>query len=163
MNQNQRHASLPDHLSIEELQQYIQKVAVVKFSDVSRRYFTPEEIQEFEHESAENGLQIVDLKAIIKRVTEACNGGTEEPLTIEIPENLGIKTYDAFRGQNYSMIKQGFEEQEIMIYGIVNQKNATMEFFALDGSIIEDRTRPLSAKERKDFYCNPCKAVQGFQ
>jgi hypothetical protein len=153
-----RHQSLPCHLTIEELQQYIQKMAVVKFNDHQKRYFTPEEIQEFEHESAQNGLQIVDLKSIIQKVTEACNKGIDEPLTIEIPANLGIKKYDTFRGQNYANIKQGYEEHEVVVCGLVNQKNETMEFFTLDGSIIEERTRPLSAKEKKDHLL---KSVSG--
>jgi hypothetical protein len=147
----QRHSSLPDHLTDQELQSWIRRVAVSKFNDRTKRYFTPEEIADFEHESAENGIQILDLKSIIQKVSEACNKGIEEPLTIVIPENAGIKNYDAFRGQNYRMIKEGFEEIEVEIFAIPNQGAETMEFFTLDGAIIEERTRPLSAKEKKEY------------
>lgn len=146
-----RHKSLPQHLTIEELQQWIQKAAVQRFRDTTKRYYTDEEIQEFEHESAQNGLQIVKLKAILDQVREAVTKGIQEPLTIVIPENLGTKLYDEFRGQNYGMILQGYEEIDVDVFAIVNQLEETMEFFTLDGQIIEERTRPLSAKEKKEY------------
>jgi hypothetical protein len=148
--ETQRHYSLPDHFNDQELAAYIKKVAVSKHEDVVKRYYTPEEIADMEHESANSGREVMRLEAIIDIAKEAVKKGIDEDLTIVIPATSGTKNLGNYQSQNYQMIEAGFEEIKVDIFGIVNQEKATMEFFTLAGELMEERTRPLSAKEKKD-------------
>lgn len=150
MQQN-RHPLLPAHLSPEELQIWIRRVGVEKFQDKTKRYFTPEEIQEFEHESSKNGRSINMLKGILAQVTEAVNKGTDMELTITVPATVGTVSFDKFRRQNDDLIDSGYEMIETEVFGIVDQNNKAMEYFTMDGQHIAERSRPLSVREKQQY------------
>lgn len=156
-----RHASLPVHLTVEELQQWIRRASVEKFKDTTKRYFTNEEVQEFEHESSKNGRSINRLMGILAKATGAIKKGTTEELTIVIPATVGTDLFDKFRHQNDDLIEAGYEEVECEVFGIVNTRTAEMEYFALDGQIIPERTRGLSAKEKQQYLTVQHMAPQG--
>lgn len=145
-----RHHSLPNHLTIDELAAYIKKVAVSKHTDTAKRYYTPEEVQDMEHESTNQGREMMRLEALVDIAKGAIKNGIDEELTITIPVTAGTKKLGTFQVQNYQMVEAGFEEIEVDIFGIVNHEDETMEFVNLAGELLEERTRPLSAKEKKD-------------
>lgn len=147
----QRHATLPQTLTDQELQQWIIRSSVERFMDKTKRYYEAEEIADFEHESSVNGRKINMLQGILKKCTEAIQKGTIEDIVITIPKNDGTKNYDAFRFQNDNLIDAGFEEIACEVFGIVNVDNEVMEYFTLAGKCIDERTRPLSIKEKQEY------------
>lgn len=146
-----RHLSLPSHLSPAELAEYIRKSAVQVFKDTKKRFFTQEQVVDFEHESSGNGREMNRLATILKTVTDHINKGSEEPMTIELPITQGKKNLDTFRKQNDDLVEKGFEEIEFDVFGIPNQINETIEFFDAEGELYEDRTRPMSEKEKRQY------------
>jgi len=151
MPETQRHPTLPQNLSETELSAWIKRVKVEQFTESQKKYFTPEEIQEFEHESAINGRWIDRLKSLVKEASEAATNGNDEDVVIVIPACSGTKFYDKTRSQNYELIERGYEEIETEVFGIVNRDNGVMEYFTITGVNIEERTRPLSAKEKQQY------------
>jgi hypothetical protein len=146
-----RHPSLPPHLSPEELQGWIINASVEKFTDTTKKYFTPDQIQEFEHESSANGRNINKLLAILEDAAVRIKKGNDEPIDFHIPATPGTKKLDGFRRQNDDLVEKGFEEIDVDIFGIVNSATEKMEYFTLDGNIIADRTRALSIKEQNQY------------
>lgn len=147
----QRHPSLPQMLSAAELQQWIIKASVERFKDKTKRYFSQEEVASFEHESSKNGRHKNKLEGILAHVTGLIRNGNDQELIITIPETIGTKNCDKFRKQNDDLIETGFEEVECEVFGIVNTREELMEYFMLDGSIISERTRPLSIREKQQY------------
>lgn len=146
-----RHPMLPDHLGPEELQIWIKKVAVETFKDSTKRYFTTEEIAEFEHESSKNGRSINMLKGLLAQCTEAVNKGSDMDVTIIIPASVGAVSFDKYRRQNDDLIDAGFEMVDTDVFGIVNQTSRTMEYFTLEGRHISERSRALSVREQQQY------------
>lgn len=147
----ERHFLLPGHLTPEELQSWIRKVAVEKFQDQTKRYFTAEEIAEFEHESSKNGRNINMLKSILAACTDAINKGSDQDVHITIPATVGTVSFDKFRRQNDDLIDAGFEMVETAVFGIVNQNDQTMEYFTMEGTHVAERSRPLSMREKQQY------------
>jgi len=147
----QRHPLLPAHLTEEELQIWIKRVGVEKFQDKTKRYFTAEEIQEFEHESSKNGRAINMLSGILAAVTEAVRKGTDMEQTFVVPATVGTVSFDKFRRQNDDLIDAGYEMIETEVFGVVDSNNQTMEYFTLDGQHIAERSRPLSVREKQQY------------
>ena len=142
---------MPQGLTEQELQQWIQRASVERFKDKTKRYFTPEEIAEFEHESSRNGRSKNKLEILLSTVTELIKKGNPQEMVITIPETIGTVNCDKFRRQNDDLVEAGFEEVECDVFGIVNHRDETMEYFTLDGACIKDRTRPLSIKEKQQY------------
>lgn len=149
--ERQIHSSLPQHLSFEELQVWIMRASVERFKDKTKRYFAPEELQEFEHESSRNGRHKNKLESILQAVTELIRKGNDKEMVITIPETVGTQNCDKFRRQNDDLIEAGFEEVDCEVFGIVNNRDETIEYFTLDGSCITERTRSLSMKEKQQY------------
>lgn len=152
MNQSKgRHALLPQTLEAYEIGTWLKSNSVEEFTDELKRYFDEDEIGEFEHESSASGREINRLKSILKSVTEHVNKGGEEDLTIELPATIGVKDLENQRKQNDDLVERGYEVEENRIYGIVDEENATMEYFTVEGTHVKDRSRNLSAREKVEY------------
>lgn len=144
-----KHPVLPNgfDLGSKELAAWLSGQSVATFVDKQRAYFTPEEIQEFEHESSVNGREFNKLAGIKQYVSDLCRKGTEEAVTIVIPGTVGAKMLELQRRQNDDMIDSGYEETEVEVYAIPDADNQTMEFFDGEGNHYPDRSRSLSISE----------------
>lgn len=152
MEKQERHVCLPKHLNNEELLMWLASNAVEKFTQKVPIYFTPEDVQEFEHESSVNGREFNRLKDIVKLVSEAVTkGNLEEPLTVTIPVTLGTKVLDVQRRQNDDNIERGYEENEVQVFAVPSPETKTMEFFTDEGKHIVDRSRGMSLKEQHEY------------
>lgn len=148
---SKRHPSLlklTPHLSEEEFADWVRMYSVETVQDSEKRYFSPEEIQDFEHESSLNGREFNRLDDLKKKVSELILKGTEEEVKLTIPPTIGTKLLNEQRRQNDDLIEKGFELIEIEVFGIVNHENETMEYFSLEGELMPKRTRPLTPKEK---------------
>jgi hypothetical protein len=139
---------LTAHLTQDEFAEWIRMYSVESFEDSEKRYFSPEDISEFEHESSANGREYNKLSDLKKHLGELITKGIEEDFTFTIKATVGTKLLDAQRRQNDDLIEKGFEEIEIEVFGIVNQEDETMEFFDIEGKLITERTRSLTPKEK---------------
>jgi len=145
---NEKLLKLTEHLTDEEFAEWIKMYAVEKFEDTEKRYFSEDEIAEFEHESSKNGREFNRLADMKKDIFEIITKGTEEEITFTIPATVGTKMLETQRRQNDDLIEKRFEVIDIEVFGIVNHENETMEYFTVDGELMEKRTRVLTPKEK---------------
>lgn len=148
-----KHYVLPNgfDLGSQELASWLATQSVQTFVDKKRDMFTPEDLQEFEHESSLNGREFNRLADMKSKVSDLCRKGTEVPVTIVIPATIGAKALEIQRRQNDDMIERGFSEEDVEVYSIPNVDGGTMEFFDADGKHYSDRTRPLSISEKHKY------------
>lgn len=149
----ERHHLLPRTLEGHEISNYLAKNCVEDFKEQVKKYFDPEEIQDFEHESSKSGREINRLKAIIKAVTDHVNKGGDEELIIELPATAGVKSLESQRKQNDDFCETGYTEIEERVFGMVDVENEKIVFFLSDGTEVKDRERPMSNREKLQ-YCN---------
>ncbi len=148
-----KHAVLPNgfDLGSPELAAWLQAQSVQTFIDTKKEFYSPEDLQGFEHESSMNGREFNRLAELKKKVSDLCVKGTEVPVTIVIPATAGSKLLELQRRQNDDMIETGFEQFDVEVYSIPDADNGTMEFFDADGKHYADRTRPLSISEKHKY------------
>lgn len=145
------HPSLPKGLTMHELGIWLETNAAEKFTDEQKRFFTPEEIKDFEHESSINGREINKLEDLIKEISAKAKKGNDQPFTFTLPVTIGTKLLTQHRRENDDYIEKGYEVIETPIYGIPNVDTHNMEYFDIEGNLVPDRTRPLSPKEKHQF------------
>lgn len=143
-----RHQALPSHLDETGLSEWIRLNHVEKFVDERKRFFSEEEKNDFEHESALSGREIKRLTDMKKLISTLMLKGNDEERTFTIPVTLGTKVLDRNRNQNYDLIERGYETEDVEIYMIPDTHAETMEFFTIDGEVIPERSRPMSAREK---------------
>lgn len=148
MEQTTRHQALPQHLSAAELPEWIRLNHVERFTDERKRFFTEEEKNDFEHESALSGREKKKLDDMKKLISSLMLKGNSEERTFVIPETLGTKVLDRNRNQNYDLIEKGYEVEEVELFSIPDTHGETMEFFTLEGENVAERSRELTARER---------------
>jgi hypothetical protein len=126
---------------------------VESFTDEIKRYFTSEQIADFEHESSTHGREKNKLDDLLKEITAAIKKGLEgeEPLIIEIAPTIGTVMLDKQRRQNDNFIDRGYEVEECEVFGIVNETEETMEYVTIEGELVKERTRGLSPKEKMKY------------
>jgi hypothetical protein len=125
--------------------------AAEQFPDSEKVYFTPEDVAEFEHESSVNGREFNRLSELKKRFEAVIKKGTEEKIVFEIPATVGTKKLELQRRQNDDLIEKGYDLIEMDVFGIVNTDAETMEYFNIEGEMIENRNRELTPKEKHKF------------
>lgn len=149
-----KHPVLPNAFALQsqELAFWLQSQSTHTFIDRRQEFFSPEQIQEFEHESSLNGREYNRLADLKSRVSDLCRKGTEEAVTIVIPATVGAKMLETQRRQNDDFIDRGYEEFDVEVYSIPYAEGETMEFFDSEGNHYPQRSRPLSISE-KHKYC----------
>jgi hypothetical protein len=144
---DERLGFMPNKLDEKGLADYIAANHKLRFTEEVKRYFTPEEIQSFEHESSVNGRMINKLEDILALVRDKVRNGTDEPINIEIPVSQGSKLLVEFRRQNDDFIEKGYESEEIEIFGIPDLTANKMYFVTITGDYI--READLTEEQRK--------------
>lgn len=117
-----RHPSLPSTLTDENLKDWLAEHCIEKTNHVLRVDYSPEEIQEFEHQMANNTNAILELEDLKKAFNDVIKEGTDVehnvdgtvsylPKDFTIPPSKGIKALkNNIEFLNEKRIK-GYEEQ----------------------------------------------------
>lgn len=142
---------LPEFTSEEHRESYFATKAKEKFTDERKHYFSESEINEKARESSMSGGEILGLKDIVKLVQDLCKKGSEEAIVIEIPQTAGIDALEATRKFNDLQVRKGYEVIEETVYGFVDEERGTMRYFTPQCIEVEERERPLSAKEKREY------------
>lgn len=146
-----RHPSLPATLAAGMLEAWLKANAKDKFNDEQKIYLTEDEINLKARESSGNGAEIQTLKRILAQVDLAVKKGNKEELVIEIPVTRGTLMIDLDRLGIDAEVARGYNTIERTIFGIPNHETIEMDYFTSDGTLVPERTRPLSAKEKHDY------------
>lgn len=142
---------LPVFDTEEQRESFFAAKAKEKFTDERKHYFTEGEINDLARESSMSGGEILGLKDIVKLVQDLCKKGNEESVMIEIPQTAGTDTLDSIRKLNDLKVRKGYEVIEQTVYGFVDDERVTMRYFTSKGEEVEERERPLSAKEKREY------------
>jgi hypothetical protein len=150
----ERHPALPQELDAEKLAYWITTEAAITHNDQVKKYYTADEIREFEHESVTYGREYNRLTGMLNIVRELITKGNPDknPIVCMIPPTIGTKLLEQFRRQCDDMVERGYEIVEVPIYGIPYRPTMEMLFFDKEGALYPDRTRPLSHKEREKYF-----------
>ena len=146
----ERHPSLPKGLDAEALGEWLRSSAVETFTDSKKTLLTPEEISGYEHESVVAGREVNRLEDVLAQVRDHVKKGSETKLKITIPATLGVKELTEKRRENDDLVEAGHIMDTVEVFGIPNAQTEKMEYFTIDGELIADRTRDMSAKERHE-------------
>lgn len=145
------HPSLPRGMNSEQLATWFEESAVDKFTDQRKVNLTKEETQEYEHLAVVKGREINKLDDILAEVKAHVTKGSDDPLTIKLPKTVGTKQLKEERRTDEDMVEAGAIIEETPIFGIPNTDTNQMEYFTIEGELVNDRTRPLSAKEKHQY------------
>lgn len=146
----ERHPSLPAGLNAEQLAEWLRNSAVDHFTDTRKTILTQDEIHAYEHESVLAGREINRMEDLLSQVRDHVKKGSEEKLKLVIPATVGIKQLTTNRRENDDMLELGAIEDKVELFGIPNAMTEEMEYFDMDGNIVADRTRKLSAREKHE-------------
>lgn len=145
-----KHNCLPN-LDGKELANWLENNAVNKFQDGKKTYFTPEELQEFEHESSVNGREFNRLTGIKSIVSDLLRKGTDEERTIVIPKTVGTKMLEIQRRQNDDFVEAGFDEEMVQIFKVPDFENQSWVFVDAEGFAFDERERGFTMKEKNEY------------
>jgi len=151
MENQTRHPALPQGLDAVQLADWIRNNYVENGTDEVKKFFTEEEKNDFEHESALSGREIKRLTDMKKIISQLMLKGNDEERTFVIPATLGTKVLDRNRNQNYDLIEKGYEMDTVSFYVLPYADNETMESFTLEGKHLADRSREMTVRE-KNLY-----------
>jgi len=147
-----RHFALPESITKEALGTWIKQSAKETFTHEKKEYFTEEEISEMESESTKLGREIIKLSDLKKSVTDwLTKGNEEEEIEVPIPVTRGLKTLKNTREELDRKVEKGYEVTETKVYGIPHE-DGQMFYFDIEGMLIEERTRSLSHRERREYF-----------
>lgn len=150
------HPSLPQSLTAETVGNWLTHNAKEKYTEEKRFYYTDEELLNFKNMAVASGIEINNLSSLKAKVSKWLEEGTdeteEEELTLDIPVTSGIKQLKAKRELCEKEVEKGYRSENVKIYGIPNQDDNTMNFFDPQGCIYEERSRPLSTKEIREYF-----------
>jgi len=138
-------------LTVEARAQWIIDNSRQDLVHTKRDYFSDEELAEKHQRSTELTSQIIELADLKKRVNDSLTKGREEDIEVSIPASLGITKITKQRDELVRIVKKGYSEYDVDIYGIPNE-DGFMYFFDNEGNVIEERTKKLSIKERRIFF-----------
>lgn len=141
------HRSLPQGMNREEMAEWLKRNAVEEFLDVRKHFYTEEQLLEFKETATLSGREINRLSDLKDKIGNLISKGTGEVVDIEIPTTVGVKSLTTTMREHLDMVEKGYEEEEIRVFGIPVIESETMEYFEKDGTIMADRSRPLSARE----------------
>jgi hypothetical protein len=146
-----KHPSLPQSLTPELLASWISQNAKEKFTEEKKYYYTEDELNEFKDSAVKSGIELNNLAEKKARLNKIFDNGTPEYINIDITETKGIKALKEEREANERQVERGYKVESIVVYGIPNQDTHYMDYFDIEGNEIPDRTRPLSAKEIREY------------
>lgn len=138
-------------LTIEARAQWIVYNSRQDLKHTARDYFTEEELAVKHQRSTELTSEIIELADVKKKLMDSLTKGSENEYEATIPSTLGIKKLTSQRDELVRIVKKGFEEHDIEIYGIPHE-DGFMYFFDVEGNVYEERTKKLSIKERRAFF-----------
>jgi hypothetical protein len=145
------HPSLPKTLTPELLANWLVQNAKEKFKDEQKHYYTEEELIDLKDAAVSAGIEINKLIALKGRICRLLDKGAVEYESLEIYETPGIKALKATREEKETEVESGYKLVSTEIFGIPNQDTKNMDFFDIEGNLIEERTRPLSTREIREY------------
>jgi hypothetical protein len=152
MNENNL---IPRTLTPEALAAWIQRNAKERFKHEKKVFYTEEEINDKSRRSSKAGAEILALEREMATLKAAVEDGVAEegePVVITLrPGTKGLKSLKATRRQLDIEADRGYENILMDIFGIPDAETADMRFFTITGEEIDERRRPLSAKEKHDY------------
>lgn len=138
-------------LTIEARAQWIIDNSRQDLKHTKQEYFTEEELAAKHQRSTELTSEIIELADMKKSIMDSLTKGSENELEVTIPSTAGIRKLTSLRDELVRVVKKGFEEHDIEIYGIPHE-DGFMYFFDIEGNVFEERTKKLSIKERRAIF-----------
>ena len=138
-------------MTIEARAQWIKEVSRESFTHTQKEYFTEEELADKHRRSTDYTREIIRLNDAKKLIMDSFTKGNDSEFDTTIPSTLGIKALTTQRDQLVRQVDKGYEEHTSNIYAIPNE-DGFMYFFDIEGNCIEERTRALSIRERKEIF-----------
>jgi len=147
-----RHPAIPATIQPEQIETWLRNACKDSFDDESKHVYSEEELNEFARESSRKGGELIDLKKIADEVTAAIKKGTDKGIVIDIPATDGSEFITTSRQALDNKVKNGYDLIKRKIYGIPYDETNEMIYFDAVGNVVEDRCRPLSAKEQNEWF-----------
>lgn len=138
-------------MTIEARAHWIKEVAKETYTHTKKEFFTEDELAEKHRQSTDYTREIIRLTDAKKLIMDAFTKGNDNEYEVSIPETMGIKHLTEMRDQLVRQVDKGYEETTLNIYGIPHE-DGNMYYFDIEGNVIEERTRSLSIRERKEFF-----------
>lgn len=141
---------LPNFSNEEAMVDWLRSTAKEKFTDSKKHYYTEDEVNDMSRESCVSGGEILSLQDVLKQVKDLIENGSEETLSIEVPQTAGTKALTETRKQRDIKVRLGYETSDQTVFGIVDEDRQTMRYFSEQGEEVVERERDLSVKEKRD-------------
>jgi len=138
-------------MTIEARAQWIKEVSRESFTHTKKEFFTEEEIAEKHKRSTDYTRDIIHLNDAKKLIMDAFTKGNSDEYETTIPQTTGIKSLTEERDRLVREVDKGFIEHTFTIFGVPNE-DGQMYYFDIEGNIIEERTRSLSIREKKETF-----------
>jgi hypothetical protein len=138
-------------MTIEAKSQWIKEAARETYTHTKKQFFTEDELSEKHRRSTDYTREIIRLTDTKKLIMDAFTKGNESEYEASIPETIGIKKLTEMSDQSVRQVDKGYEETTLNIYGIPHE-DGYMYFFDIEGNIIEERTRTLSIREKREIF-----------
>lgn len=135
----------------EQLATWIRNNSKEHFTHTTRNFFTDEEKVELQRRSTDNHREVIKLKDTKKLIDDAFIKGNLNEYDTVIPATYGIKKLESDRDRITRELERGFSEADVTVYCIPNE-DGRMYHFDIEGNLIEERTRPLSQREIRDYF-----------
>lgn len=142
-------------MSPEALAAWMQRNAKERFKHEKKVFYTEDERNDKSRRSSQAGAAIIALEKEMVNLKSAIENGISEeaePVIITLhPGTKGLKSLKATRLQLDIEVDRGYENILMDVFGIPDAETSDMRFFTITGEEVEERRRPLSAKEKHDY------------
>jgi len=138
-------------MTIEARAQWIKEVSRESFTHTKKQFFKDEEISEKHKRSTDYTRDIIHLNDAKKLIMDAFTKGNSDEYETTIPQTIGIKSLTEERDRLVREVDKGFIEHTFTIFGVPNE-DGQMYYFDIEGNNIEERTRSLSIREKKETF-----------
>lgn len=148
---HRHHALTQEPMTPEQLATWIRNNSKEHFTHTTRNFFTPEEKSELQERATNNHREIIKLKDAKKLIDDAFVRGNGSEYEVTIPYTVGIKKLEEDRDRITREVEKGYSEEDKTVYCIPNE-DGRMYHFDIEGNLIDERTRPLSQREIRDYF-----------
>ena len=146
-----RHEALPQSMTAEQLGVWLADNNIDKKFYNDETPYTEEEIVEFEHKSSLASRALDRLDSIEKEFKEILRDGCEEPIEQTIPPTKGRKILDANRKFADTQIEQGYNTQDITLYGMPFSKKELILYFDVEGQVWDNYTLDMTPEQKEKY------------
>lgn len=150
----EKHVLIPTGFTPELLADWFRRNRKDQFTHTKQTYYTDEEINQKSRAASRVGVEILRLEGLALKMKELTDKGLPEgsdPIIIEFVPTSGIKALKEERRRLDVDVSRGYDEIEMMVYGIPDVSSNEMVYFAITGEEVADRRRPLSKREIQEY------------